>query len=78
MTTGVEVTGGYDKFGQSAAVRTFLVQTGKSDVLAATFLPTPIPNAVNAEYVATISKQAKYDGFLHTNGTDQRVVRSGG
>jgi hypothetical protein len=46
MTIGVEVTGGYDEFGESAAVRTLLVQTGKSNVFAAIFLSTPIPNAL--------------------------------
>jgi hypothetical protein len=76
MTIGVEVTGGYDEFGESAAVRTLLVQTGKSNVFAAIFLSTPIPNAINAEYVATVSKQAKCEGFLHTNCTDQRLVGS--
>lgn len=46
MTIGVEVTGGYDKFGKSAAIRTLLVEAGKSSILATIFLPTPIPNAL--------------------------------
>ena len=46
MAIGVEMTGGYDEFGKSTAVRTLLVWTGKYNVFADIFLATPIPNAL--------------------------------
>jgi hypothetical protein len=75
VTIGVEVAGRDNEFGWRTAVWTLLVHVGKRKIIRYAVLPAPAPNAIDAEYVATINKQAKCGRFIHTDRTDQGITR---